>query len=122
MDPGSMFCVHVTRQNDWPTQNLSLSLSPKLYCWTMFICILFIVHCFISSFAVAGRLAHKPNEIPLGNKRTDCSLDLFVDGIEINFLATLVNGILITVYHDYFNVRYLFQTLFSFQELFVQVV
>ena len=117
-----MFCVHVTGQNDWPTQNLSLSLSPKLYCWTMFICILFIVHCFISSLAVAGRLAHKPNEIPLGNKRTDCSLDLFVDGIEINFLATLVNGILITVYHDYFNVRYLFQTLFSFQDLFVQVV
>ena len=30
MDPGSMFCVHVTNQNDWLTQNLSLSLSLKL--------------------------------------------------------------------------------------------
>ena len=30
MDLGSMFCVNVIGQNDWPTQNLSLSLSLKL--------------------------------------------------------------------------------------------
>ena len=30
MDPGSMFCVHITGQNDWPTWTLSLSLSLKL--------------------------------------------------------------------------------------------
>ena len=48
---GSMFCVHVTGQNDWPTQNLSLILSLKLsYCWTLFICILFIVHFYFLIF------------------------------------------------------------------------
>ena len=37
------------------------------------------------------------NKIPLGNQRTDCSLDLFLDSTEINSLATLENGIILTV-------------------------
>ena len=36
------------------------------------------------------------NKIPPGNKRTDCLLELFLDSTEINFLATLENGILLT--------------------------
>ena len=37
------------------------------------------------------------NKIPLGNQRTDCSLDLFLDSTEINSLATFENGIILTV-------------------------
>ena len=37
------------------------------------------------------------NKIPLGNQRTDCSLDLYLDSTEINSLATLENGIILTV-------------------------
>ena len=37
------------------------------------------------------------NKIPLGNQRTDCSLDLFLVSTEINSLATLENGVLLTV-------------------------
>ena len=48
-------------------------------------------------FGSRGSVRAQANEIPLGNKRTDCSLDLFVDSAEINFLDTVVNGILLTV-------------------------
>ena len=37
------------------------------------------------------------NKIPLGNQRTDCSLDLFLVSTEINSLAKLENGVLLTV-------------------------
>ena len=70
-------------------------------------------------FRSSGSVRVQAKKIPLGNQRTHCSLDLFLDSTEINSLVTLKNGI---IQYHYFNVRYLVQTLFSLQELFVQVV
>ena len=48
-------------------------------------------------FRSRGPVRVQADKIPLGNQRTDCSLDLFLDSTEINSLATLENGILLTV-------------------------
>ena len=44
-----------------------------------------------------GSVHVQANKIPPGNKRTNCLLELFLDSTEINFLATLENGIVLTV-------------------------
>ena len=48
-------------------------------------------------FRSRGWVRVQANKISLGHQRTHYSLDLFLDSTEINSLATLKNGIILTV-------------------------